>query len=170
MSDPLSPVENAQNVTPAHQLHPSGTVPPLPAVAQPELILNEDRRGSASNFTPAEDLILIREVAAAKAHIAGHGEKGKRFQVAADKANGNPNLRDKVPWKSVQDRYKQIDDLYSKADERKQKASGFGGALDEMEEILSITREANREKLTEEKACKPAQTGWGYGQLREVSA
>jgi len=60
----------------------------------PELVLEEERRGRTAKFSSTEDLLLIREVAAAKAHIAEFGEMSKRFQVAASRANENPNLRD----------------------------------------------------------------------------
>jgi len=135
------------------------TEPSLPDVAQPAKVLQEERRGRAAKFSPAEDLILMREVAAARAHVAGFGEKRARFTIAAGKCNENPNLREKVSWKSVQDRYKRLESTYSKADNWRKKATGLGGESSEIEELLSIMREAKNDflgKKIEEKAAKAA--------------
>ena len=68
----------------------------------------QDRRGRLPNFPTDEDKILVREVYAAKAHVAGYGQGRSRFEEEAARANANPNLMQKVSWKSVQDRYAKL--------------------------------------------------------------
>jgi hypothetical protein len=67
--------------------------------------VEEPRVGRRPKFTEEEDLILVREVAAAKAHVAGHGEKRERYETVALRVNGNPAVLVHVNAKSVQDRY-----------------------------------------------------------------
>jgi hypothetical protein len=65
-------------------------------------------RGRRPKFSREEDLILVREVAAAKAHVASYGDVKMRFAEAASRANANVELRSKVTPKSIQDRYVKI--------------------------------------------------------------
>ena len=66
--------------------------------------------GHRPKFTAEDDLILAREVSAAKAHVAGYGKIQKRVGEAATRENLNRKLSKKVTAKSVQDRYKKIQD------------------------------------------------------------
>ena len=49
-------------------------------------------RGKRPNFSADEDIILVREVCAAKENVAGSGQVRLRFDDAATSANANPNL------------------------------------------------------------------------------
>lgn len=84
-------------------------------------------------------------MATAKAHIASFGETRKRFDQAAARANENPGLREKVAWKSVQDRFKRLQEVHTKRDRWNQRASGVGGEVGEMEEVLSSMRESKED-------------------------
>ena len=74
-----------------------------------EVITTATSDGSArkrGKFVPAEDLIIIREVAALGAHVASYGKGRQTFENVAVGVNRNPHMSQKVSWKSVQDRYK----------------------------------------------------------------
>lgn len=49
-----------------------------------------------SRFTNDKDLIIVQEVAAAKAHLAAFGQSEKHFEGAANKANANATMSEKV--------------------------------------------------------------------------
>ena len=110
------------------------------------------RRGRRPKFTPAEDLILVREVAAAKAHISVFGEKGGRYAKAAENANGNTALLSKVTGKSIQDRYIKLQAAFDKGDAKEFKMSGMGGEVGEIEELLAMMKEARDDLDKQQKA------------------
>lgn len=97
--------------------------------------------GRRSRFTFEEDLLLIREVAACKAHIARNGETKDMFELAAVKANATKRLHCSISWKSLQDRYKRIQARFDRDDRTEQRMSGIGGEVSEMDEILAIMKE-----------------------------
>ena len=63
-------------------------------------------------------------MAAAKAYIAAYGEVRERFQQTDDNASKNPALSLKVNCKSIQDRYKKIQESFGKDDAKKQEHVG----------------------------------------------
>lgn len=109
--------------------------------------------GRKSKFKPDEDLIIVREVAAARAHVAPNGETRERFEVAAAKVNGSKRLVSSVTWKSVQDRYKRLQKRFDRNDRIEAAMSGVGGEFGELEELLSSMKET-REDLTRERESK----------------
>ena len=64
--------------------------------------------GRRAKFSPSEDLDIVREVAAAKAHIAPMGQTRQRFEIAASKANASRKFAAEVTWKAFQDLYKRL--------------------------------------------------------------
>jgi hypothetical protein len=66
-------------------------------------------------------------VAAAKAHVAGHGEKGERYKTVALCVNGNPAVLVHVNAKSVQDRYVKLQRKYDLQDRKERNMTGLGG-------------------------------------------
>ena len=62
-------------------------------------------RGRRPKFTAKEDLILVREVTAARAHVAPYGDIRTRFATAAQCANSKADFKCKVNAKSLQGRY-----------------------------------------------------------------
>ena len=52
--------------------------------------------GRRPKFSGEEDKIIVREVYAAKAHVAGYGQVRSRVEEAAARVNENPNLENKV--------------------------------------------------------------------------
>ena len=101
--------------------------------------------GRRSRFSSDYDLVLIREVVAAKAHIAPNGEVRERFQIAASKSNATKRLCNVVTWKAVQDRYKRLQGRFDKYDNIESRISGVGGEMGEAEELLSTMREVRVE-------------------------
>lgn len=83
-------------------------------------------RGRQTKFTAYEYHAVVREVGAGKAHIAGFRQTRKRSEIAAAKANKNQNLRKKVGWKSVRDRYKHRQKVSMCADKCNEKNSAGG--------------------------------------------
>ena len=74
-----------------------------------------------------DDLILAREVSAAKEHVAGYGEIQMRFGEAATRANLNRKLSQKVAAKSIHDRYKKIQDAFERRNAADRRLSGLEG-------------------------------------------
>ena len=110
-------------------------------------VSNESAKPSRrSKFTSDEDLILIREVAACKAHSASNGKKGELFAKAAACANQNPGLKQKVTQKSIQDRYVRLQKDFDEGDKKESAMSGIGGEVGEMVELLSEMRQAREDK------------------------
>ena len=68
---------------------------PSPATSG-ENEVGKKQSGRHSKFKLEEDLILIREIMAAKAHIASFNGIRNRFETAAFKANDNEGLVGKV--------------------------------------------------------------------------
>ena len=102
----------------------------------------ENRR---SQFTPEDDLIIIREVFSSRAHVAEYGKKQGLFTQAAGCASANSAFTKKVTWKSVRDRYELLQNAFDKRDAANQLTSGVGGeGLTEIEDLLSQMREAKR--------------------------
>ena len=83
--------------------------------------------GRHSKLIPIENLIIIREVAASKAHIAPYGKVRAKFEEVAENCNGNPMMPEKVNWNTFQDRYKRLQEWFDKEDNIKAKLSGVGG-------------------------------------------
>lgn len=100
------------------------------------------RRVLPSNFPLEEDLVVVREVTGANAHIAACRERRELFQLAASKANEDLQERNPVTCKIVQDRYTCLQGVYSKAERSNPYASAVGGEVEEMNEVLSAMLEA----------------------------
>ena len=73
---------------------------------------------------PAEDLVIVREVAAVKAHVACRGELRTRFETAAECANESEILTAPVTWKGLQGRYRKVQALFDKRDVSMRARSG----------------------------------------------
>ena len=101
--------------------------------------------GRRPKFTTTDDLITAREVPASKAHVASYGEIHKKFATAATKANLNKNLSVRVTAKSIQDRYKKIQDAFDRRDAKDRRLSGVGGEIGELGGLLSMMAEARNE-------------------------
>ena len=108
------------------------------------------KRGRRSKFTPEEDIIILREVAVAGAHVPPYGKTTELFQMAANGANKNANFSVEVTWKSVHDRFHRLLDDFEKRDAKAQKMSGVSEDVGEAEELLSMMKEA-RDDVEEEK-------------------
>lgn len=87
------------------------------------------KAGRKSKFTGEEDLVIAQEVFAADAHVAPHGETLTRFEMAARKANENPQFHHEVSGKNLQDRFKKLIDDFARSDNRDRLMSGTGGKL-----------------------------------------
>lgn len=129
------------------------TAPKLPENGR----VTTPKAGRHSRFTCDEDLIIVREVAAARAHIAGFGETRRKFENVAANVNENPSMNQKVTWKSVQDRYKRLQADFDKSDKRNQMMSGVGGEVGELEELLMEMREARDDMDSKKGADRAAQ-------------
>lgn len=103
------------------------------------------KSGRHSRFTPQQDLAIVREVAAVRAHLAEYGETKKRFATVAERVGENAHFRgmESIGWKTAQDRYKRLQDQYDKSDSENQRLSGVGGGeMGELADLLMTLREA----------------------------
>ena len=73
-------------------------------------------RGRRPKFTAKKDLILVREVAAARAHVAPYGDIRTLFATAAHWANSNADFKCKVNAKTLQDRYLKLQSSFDRRD------------------------------------------------------
>jgi hypothetical protein len=116
------------------------------------------RRGRRPKFTAAEDMIIAREVAAAKAHIASFGTKRERLAAAAERANANPTMKTAVTSKSIQDRYVKLQKIYDRGDAAQRKMSGVGGDVGELDELLAGMQQDRDDLETNRAAERSAAT------------
>eukprot|EP00171_Calliarthron_tuberculosum_P004270 IDg4270t1 len=95
------------------------SLPPPPSVQErsPSPPPTSQRRGRRSTFTAQDDLIVLREVMAAKAHIARNGKKMERYDDAAGRVWANRDFfaayrargdMEAVSGKKVRDRYERL--------------------------------------------------------------
>ena len=87
----------------------------------------------------------MREVAAAKAHIAPLGQTRERFEIAASKATASSKLATEVTLKAIQDRYKRLQSRFDRNERVEAAMSGVGGEYGEMGELLDTMREARQD-------------------------
>lgn len=83
---------------------------------------------------------MLKEIIAAKAHIAEQGSKIRKFHMAASKLNTNPRFHPSVSGCTALDRFKtwmRVFILMRYADER---ASGVAYELSESERLLEKTK------------------------------
>ena len=107
----------------------------------PEILQFTTPQTRRAKFTPAEDLVIVREVAAVKAHVACRGEVRTRFETAAECANKSEILTAPVTWKGLQDRYLKVQALFDKRDVSMRVKSGVEEDMTEMDELLSAMKE-----------------------------
>lgn len=89
--------------------------------------LLQARRGRRSMFKAEDDLILLREVAAHKAHIAKYSAKDKQFDLAATAVKSKTAFSmNKSTAKNVQDHYVRLQRQFDTADLREQLMSVIG--------------------------------------------
>jgi len=104
---------------------------------------SQPRAGRRTAYSDEQDIAIVREVAAAEAHIAGFGETRKRFEKAAGLLGENPLFTTKISWKQVQDRYRRLQEQYNSHDNENQRLSGVGGGeMGELADLLMMMREA----------------------------
>ena len=114
----------------------------MATVVESEARNDEAQAKKRGKYLPLEDLIMVREVAAQRAHVATYGAVRQNFEQVATKVNSNPHMTQKVTWKAVQDRYKRLQDDFDADDARNSGLSGVaGGAMGELYQALSQMRE-----------------------------
>lgn len=114
--------------------------------------------GRRSKFSTAENLIIIQEVAASKAHIAPHGETMARFKEADIKANANPSFAHSVNAKSIQDRFLRLVEDFETRDAQDKVMSGVGGEIGEVDALLGDIVEARKDLETKKKGDADAKS------------
>ena len=87
------------------------------------------KRGRRSKYTAEEDLIIFREVAATKAHIASCGKTLELFQTSARKVNGNVKFTIQATKKGIFDHYARLQKDFDKSERKKCMLSGIGGEI-----------------------------------------
>ena len=92
-----------------------------------------------------EELILVREVAAASANVAPHGDIRTRFATAAHCANSNPDFQCKLNEKSLQDRNLKLQLSLDRRYSEEHGISGVCGAVGEMDELLGMKAKARQD-------------------------
>ena len=107
--------------------------------------------GRRSKFSTSENLIIIQEVAASKAHIAPHGETMARFQEAAIEANANPSFAHSVNAKSIHDRFLRLVEDFETSDAQEKAMSGVGEEIEEVDALLGDIVEARKDLATKKK-------------------
>lgn len=100
-SNSPSPIPNDNsNSSPSHDFPSTTSVGNQLHSAEVDLAAKGKAR-RIPTFKPNDDLISVREVSAAQAHIAKYGEVQMSFDKAAERANPNPNLSAKVTCKRL---------------------------------------------------------------------
>ena len=100
------------------------------------------KRGRRSDYTAEEELIILREVAATKVHIAPYGWTLELFQLSAKRVNGNAKFTIEATVKGIFDRYTRLWKDFGKSERKTRLPSGAGGEIGEAEELLKMMTEA----------------------------
>lgn len=124
--------------------------------AQDTTGLRATRTGRRPKFSKGHDLIIIRDVAAARAHLALNGATKERFDIAAKRSNATTKLSCTVTWKAVQDKYKRVQQGFDERDAVDQRMSGIGGEVDEMDELLMGMKEERADFRAHKDAVRKA--------------
>ena len=96
-----------------------------------------------SRFNAAEDLPIVREVSAARAHIAPYGATRDLFENAAHNCNKNDGWLVSLTWKQTQDRYTRLQAMFDREARITHARSVIaGGELSELKELPAHMREA----------------------------
>lgn len=118
------------------------------------------RSGRRSKFKAEDDVILLREVAAHKEHIAKYVAMEKHFDLVATAVNSNTAFwMNNFTAKIVQDRYVPLQRQFDTTDRREQLMSGIGGEVGETDELLSMMKETLDDMATVNKKEKYAAKG-----------
>lgn len=133
-----------------HSLSTFSCIPASPPNLSPETVSPDEpqsasKRGRRPTFTPEDDLIIVREVSATKAHIAPFLEVLKRFATAAERAHNNTKLTTKVTSKRLKDRYKKMMDAFALRDASERMMLGIGGTVGEMVNLLGAMLDAQKD-------------------------
>lgn len=107
----------------------------------------------------AQDLIIASKVAAAKAHMPNYLETIKRSESVAAKVNPSAAFEnDHVKWKSVQDRYKRMQEHYGMQEDGDVRLSGVsGGEMGELADLRMAMREAKDDWEAQKNATKTSE-------------
>ena len=107
-----------------------------PALRSPVVAVRKLSTRRKSKFSKQDDLLLLREVCAAKAHISPNAETKEQFEIVAVKANQTQNILFELIWKSAQHRHKCLQARFNTQDRTEELMSGVGGEQGGMEELL----------------------------------
>lgn len=118
-----------------------------PSTAQEEAEVDSGGRGAKRiQYTNAMDLFLVKAVSAARAHVAGYGDKQTRFDQVARDCRNEPcfaSAKNEVTRKSVSDRYRKLVSAFKKEDQRCAAKSGADNEeVTALREILADLLEA----------------------------
>lgn len=107
------------------------------------------KRGRGIDLSGAEVVMMIREVAAAKARIAPHANKTEAFKAVADVLNGNKDFVPHTDSKSVRYRYKFLHKVAGRKHFHDSMKSKVSGKFTEKQVFFSQMREAGVEQKIE---------------------
>ena len=124
----------------------------LPVANPAFLPAKSSKFGRKSTFTAEEDLLIAREVAARKGHIADFGRKGATFDEVRKGLVSTGIIKQDVEAKSIQDRYNRMQREFDKKDRKHSKMSGLDGEATEVDELLSSMKEARDDLLKQKEA------------------
>lgn len=93
--------------------------------------------------------MLLREVAAMKAHITPHASKSEGFKAVADVFTANIDSPPIVDAKSTRDSYERWQRNFDAKDHRDAVTSNVGGEISESQKLLFLMRDAREEQQVE---------------------
>lgn len=94
------------------------------------------QKASKYKMTDEEELIMITEIRAARAHIPEQGKTLEYMAAAAEKINENPTFRGTVNGRCLNERYKRRMAAFLSSDRKNAAASGVGGGVTDVERML----------------------------------
>lgn len=114
------------------------------AVGQAAQAARKEAKSNASGtkavrvrFSSDEKIVLLKEVIASGAHVAGYGKKEKKFEEAVEKINANPNFRVTVKTRAVQEKFNSMLKEFRKRDSKDRKKSGVSDDMTEEDKLMS---------------------------------
>lgn len=116
-------------------------------------------KGRPGTLTEHDDLLIVREVAAQKGHLAKYGKVKEKWISITQNCNDSGRLSRKVSDKLVRDRFGRAFEEWKKRESQSLK-SGEGGNLpteiDELFEVIAVELKEAQEEKTETR-MKPKQ-------------
>lgn len=142
----ISTLQNTQVTGPSYR--PIGNVSEILYTFGPTAALRKKlSRNGRYKYTDEQDVMILREVATKRAHVAGYGQKEKSFHSEKDALIATGHFKENVTGRNIRVRYNRLQKCFNQRYSNLSKIFDVEGALTEAKQLLSAMREDVEKKL-----------------------